>query len=762
MTGFTRRDFMKWGITTAGYWAIANPFNGFVQAAEAEDLAPGVSPVSGKLYKALPTTCGMCEAGCGILAFTEGKRVVALQGNPLHPNNQGKICAKGVAGINYLYDPERVVFPMKRVGKRGEGKWKRITWEEAYQEITENLRKRRKNLPNQEFVLESGPGAIDWLSRKFFPLLGISILIDDASWKKANKSTAHKLTWGEMEGVYDVSGSRYILNLGANPFENDPYYINLAQRIIKAKVESRAKIVTFDVRLSNTAGRSDEWFPINPGTDGVVALAMAQVILKRGLADQEFLDNWTNFSSEKLAAYLQAYDPKRAEAISGIKASDIERIAVELATNKPSTIISGGGITSHLNGVYNERCMLLLNAVVGNIDTPGGCCFPRTYPLDALMVDFFQKEEGFELYPELESLLSTNRKIGIYMTYGANPVYFNPVMKNELQKILKHESRIPFFVAVDTHLSETAAMADMVLPAATYLESWSLESRPSLERVPYLSIMQPVSEPIAEAVPFSEICLQLAKRTEDDRVQSFPLAGTEAVVKKLVSKIDRLLEAGGIDYLKQRGIWFDPREKPSYRSYKQPGFKTPSRKFEIYSETLKAQGEHPLPVYQPLPGGSRLREKEFILIRYESNVHSPSTANAKWSNEILHENPLWINSESAHLMKIKDGDLIIVSSPAGALTGKARLTQGIHPQVVALAAGVGHWGYGQIARARKFKSNDPDTSRLWWVDDGNGINVNALVPLALDPIGKGQAWMDTKVTLSSASRLDQKGSRNQL
>jgi anaerobic selenocysteine-containing dehydrogenase len=206
---------------------------------------------------------------------------------------------------------------------------------------------------------------------------------------------------------------------------------------------------------------------------------------------------------------------------------------------------------------------------------------------------------------------------------------------------------------------------------------------------------------------------------------------------------------GGIDYLKQKGIWFDPQEKPRYQSYKQQGFKTPSGKFEIYSNTLKSQGEHPLPVYQPLPGTARLSEKEFILIRYKSNVHTPSTANAKWSNEILHENPLWINSESADIMNIKDGDLIVVSSQAGALTCRARRSQGIHPKVVALAADVGHWGYGHIARAHKFTTNDPDTNLLWWEKDGKGINVNSLISLALDPIGKGQAWMDTKVTLSS-------------
>lgn len=746
ISGFTRREFMKLGIATAGCFTLSGPFEVLLAAADVEELSTGISSVSGKYYKAIPTTCGMCEAGCGIVAFTEGNRVVAVQGNPLHPNNKGKICAKGVAGINYLYDPERLLFPMKRVGQRGEGKWKRITWNEAYEEVIERVRKSA----DRDFVLEAGPGAASALSRWLCELLGISILIDNTGWQKANRDTAHELTWGEREGIYDVSASRYILNFGANPFENDAAYISLAQRIVEARVENRAKLVTFDVRLSNTAGRSDEWFPINPATDAVVALAMARVILKRGLADREFLDTWTTASFAQLDEYLNPYDVKRAEAISGIKASDIERIAVELATTKPSTIISGGGVTSHSNGVRNERCMLLLNAVAGTIDAPGGYCVSRTYPLEALTANLSRKKEGFEVYSDLGSFLSSGREMGVYLTLGANPVYASPVGNDNLRTLLKNESVVPYLVAVDTHMSETALMADIVLPAATYLESWGLESRPSFEMVPCLSLTQPVSEPLGEALPFSEICLRLANGVGSGGQAALPFQGMEDVVKKVVSQIKELADVGGMDYLVRRGVWIDAQQKPAYASYKHQGFKTPSGKFEIYSDRLQRMGEDPLPAYQPVSEIDRLTGNEFILIRYQVNVHAPKSANAKWLHEIVHDNPLWLNTGVAQRMNINDGDLVLVSSKAGALRSTVRLTQGIHPKVVALAAEVGHWGCGHIARAKKFNSDDPDTALLWWEHDGNGSNVNSLVPLALDPIGKGQAWMDTEVTISKA------------
>ncbi len=747
MADFSRREFMKWGIASAGCLALTGPFNRLLDAAEIEELAKGVSSVSGKYYKAVPTTCGMCEAGCGIVAFTEGERVVTVQGNPLHPNNRGKICAKGIAGLNYLYDPERITSPMKQIGNRGDGQWKRITWDEAYGELVERLQKSGR----KEFVLEAGPGAASGLGRWLYGLLGVSVLIDSTGWRHANRNTAHELTWGAQEGVYDVSASRYMLNFGANPFENQASYISLAQRIIAAKVENRAKLVTFDVRLSNTAGRSDEWFPVNPGTDGMIALAMARVILKRGLADHEFLEAWTNYPLEALKKHLEPYDIRRAEAISGIKASDIERIAVEVASNKPATVISGGGVTSHGNGVYNERCMLLLNAVAGTIDAPGGYCFPRTYPVEELILARYQRKAGFEVYPELGSYLNTGKETGVYLSCGANPVYANPVGEHDLAAVLKNESMVPYVVAIDTHMSETALMADMVLPAATYLESWGLESRPAFERVPFLSLTQPVIEPAGESLPFDDICLQLSKRVAKGVNPAVPFQGMEDVVKEVISQIDGLGKEGGMDYLKQRGVWIETGKTATYQSYKQQGFKTPSGRFEIYSTHLEGRGKPPLPVYQHLDESAGLKEDEFMLVRYEVPVHTLLlTANAKWAQEIAHDNALWLNPEAAKRMHIKDGDMVTVTSKAGSVTCRAQLRQGIHPRVVALAAGAGYGGYGHIARAKEFKSDDPDTALLWWEHDGNGVNVNSLVPLALDSIGKGQAWMDTTVTLTKA------------
>jgi len=745
MAGCTRREFIKAGLTSAGCFVLGGPFVQVLDAAQVEALAKGVSSVSGKYYKAVPTTCGMCEAGCGILAFIENERAVTVQGNPLHPNNRGKICAKGIAGINYLYDPERIIFPIKRRGARGENAWQRITWDEAYGQIADRLQQQS----GKERVLEAGPGAAGGLSRWLYGRMGVSSLIDATN--NANRRRAHELTWGAGAGVYDVSASRYVLNFGADPFANEASYISLAQRIVDAKMKNRIKLVTIDVRLSNTAGRSDEWIPVNPGTDGMVALAMARTLLERGLADRTFLSRWTNYPVDALAKHLESYDALQAEAISGIKAEDIERIALEIATNKPATIISGGGIASHGNGVYNERCLLLLRAVAGTIDAPGGYCMPQTYPVAEHLPGTYRGDAAYTVYPQLGSFLRAGKEIGVYLSMGANPVYADPHGEDDVAGALQDESRIPCVVAVDTHLSKTARLADIVLPAATFFESWGLESRPAFERIPFVSLRQPVVDPIGESVPYDEICLQLAKRVSVNRNASLPFEKMRDVVETVVSLMDGLVKEGGLDYLKHRGVWIGGNEKAAYHAYRNKRFNTPSGTFELYAKGLEGSGSEPLPVYKPLEDEASVAADEFVLVRYEVPVHAALlTANAKWAQEIAHDNALWINPEAAKRLTINNGDMVTVSSKAGTVRVRAQLRQGIHPRVVALAAGMGHEAYGHIARAEAFDSDDPDTSLVWWNHAGNGINVNALIPLQVDPIGMGQAWMDTKVSITKA------------
>jgi anaerobic selenocysteine-containing dehydrogenase len=757
----SRREFIKCSMMgTMGIAGLREIF----PLLQTTKTNPNISPRNPLSLKSVPTTCLQCNSHCGILGFLEDNQLVSLYGNPHDPNSRGKLCAKGMAEINLIYDPERLLFPLRRVGKRGEGKWKRISWDEAYEEMAQTLKMIEKS--GDWLFVETGRE--EMLTRRFLRALGTDRIFFNSNPLDSNARIARIFTWGEDTMIPDLSHAKYILNFGSNPYESHELYVPLIERLIESRITNRAKLVTFDVRLSHTAGQSDEWLPIFPGTDGIVALSMAQIIMKAGLFDQDFLKNWTNYPVDALKSYLSSFTPERAEKVSGLKREDIERIALEFARTKPAVAISGGGVSEHVNGTQNERCIMLLNALVGNIDRKGGYLLPRRLlwkepspqpPEKEMLENVSTIQEAFPI------IKKENAKVGLYLSYLANPAYSNPECKSTIE-LLKDENFISRLIVIDTHLSETACLADIVLPAATYLENWGFDSPPSFDLTPFLTLIQPVIEPLGEsralrstrtarltepvikprgeAVAWDDILIEVAKRIGGRIKDYFNFDSAAHFLKEVLNQFEDLKSRGGINFLKKYGVWVDPVGKEAdYKLYRKKGFKTPSGKFEIYSSRIEELGFSPLPAYEPI---RQPKKGEFVLVTFSPNVHTFRTSNCKWLSEIAHENSVWINKEVGQSMKIKEGDKVKIESEVGSITVKAHLTSGIHPRVVAISRGFGHWGYGSIAQGKRVESPDPDTHEVWW--DNNGTNPNPIIPIKRDPIGKGQAWKDTRVKIS--------------
>lgn len=772
MRDFSRRDFLKVGLAAGSFLTVGNQLVRLVPAEELTQGGKEVSRTTGKFRQPVVSTCLQCYARCGIIGYVGyNSRLVKIGGNPKHPNSRGRLCAKGQAGINLLYDPDRLLVPLKRAGKRGEGKWQKISWEEAYREIAGQLRKiRDQGRPERLVFLSERDVTTALFSRRFCQAFGTPNHLSHGFLSGPNKRVAQYLTWGAEFDINDVAYTQYMLNFGANPYEAHLLRTSFAQRIAEGRTErifggrshNRAKLVTFDVRLSQTAGRSDEWFPIRPGTDGVVALAMAQVILKEGLQDGEFIRRWTNVSADGLAQYLKPYTPERAEKESGVSAADIWRIAIEFASTKPATTLSSGGLNKHANGVENERCLMLLNALTGNVDVRGGFCLPRFYSLEdplprpaeitssspLMSPKEFPLTRGGYFQNLLPMIGESRQPVQVFMTYKANPAYSQPDSR-ATERILKDEKRIPFYVAIDTHQTESSTFADLLLPEATYLERLEIESPPALDLVPFISLRQPVTKPLGESVSFIDMLIELAGRVGGGMEKFFPYGAAEDYWAAVISKIPALVEAGGLDYLQEYGFWIDPKASSQYQTYQKKRFATPSGKFEIYSKRMADAGYSPLPRYQPIDAHKALKEGELILTTFQWNVHTHfSTANCKWLSEIVHANPAWINPRTAEERGIKDGDKIRVTSRLSSIVTQAYVTQGIHPQVIAISDSCGHWQNGRVAQAKRFKSPDPETSLIWWEKEGNGVHPNPIIPVSSDPIGGGQAWMDTVVTVT--------------
>lgn len=740
MKKINRREFLKIGSVGATALSLQASFGGIIPLDGVR--GKNVSIFTSKFRKGIPSICDLCPAHCGVIGFLRYDQIVAIQGNPQHPNNVGKICARGIAGVNQVYDPDRILYPMKRAGKRGEHKWKKITWDEAFAEIVQRMQMIKSNRRDSDFIFHTAAYHIRGLARRFLQTFGNPTFVTNSYHKNENKIQANDKVWGVEKAIVDVRNSKYILNFGANLFESFPDFVPFNQRFGKARIENKIKLVTLDPRLSNTAGRSDEWLPVNPGTDAVVALAMANVIMQNNIFDEQFITRWTDVSVAELRTHLRQYSPEMAGEISGIEPADIERVAVEFAKNQPGFVISGGGATKHLNGYETERVILLLNALVGNIDKKGGLCQPQFHQLnDFSPVDIENARESDARF--FIDIKNNNTKVDFYFAYKNNPVYEYPDCEMTKQ-VFNNINLMPFTVVMDSAMSETAALADIVLPAATFIESWNLDASPGYDQIPFIALAQPVSKPRGEAKSLDEFSLNLSTNLGGRFSLALPFENVENYYNAAVNSINFFTDA---KKLWKEGIWYNSQSKPEYETFNPRGFRTNSGRFQIAASAIHGRN---LPQFIQIESNQNLRKEELILIPYKVHVMRSDLTNLKWLAEIDHSNYAIINRKKARSLQIFEDDYIILESTAGRMILKAHLTEGIHPNVVAISEGLGHWEFGNFAQSKKFDSDDPDSKFLWWGKAGKGSHPNFIIPVALDSDGKGQAWKDTKVKIYKA------------
>ncbi len=720
-----------------------------------------VSRTSLKALHAIPTTCQQCPAGCGIIAYLDGERLVQILGNPDHPNNRGGICAKGIAGINLVNDPERLLYPLKRAGARGSGLWTRITWDEVYSMLSLRIRKMLEEERISEFVIDTGQD--DSLFDRFLSTLNTPRVIDRNTLKNLNRHAASLSMVDVPTLTEDIAKSRTVFNFGANPFANHDSFIGFARRLILARIEKGAKLVTFDVRMSETAAKSDAWFPLKAGTDGIVALAMARVIINKGLADSDFIDTRTDFTLMDLKRLLAPYSLESAERESGVKGSDIVQLAVEFATRKPSVAIYGGGLTDHENGTQNARCVSLLNWLVGNLQEEGGLFLPRRFVAQNTI-----QEQPTHIPPNLGKTISgiaeleeANIPIDLYFAYLANPAYSEPDCQST-SRFLGNENTVPFLVVMDTHMTETANLADLILPAATFLEAWGLSSAPPLDGQFILNLQQPVVslvsaakalrspafdagkllepsfQPMGESVEIGNMSLELARRIGGRPSQKLPFKNTSDYVSQQVSSLLESRTPEGLESLRNKGFWIEPTSER----------KDDSKTLLVrIRSTFRGEKISPPLDYRPIKSHTHTEKNEFVLTTFTSNLEGNGTANSKWAREILHENRLWINAKVANQLGIKNNERVRVTSPVGSLRIKVLTTNRIHPDSVALAEGLGHTAVGSVARGQRFKSKDRDTSLIWWSSKENGVNPMEIILSKQDPVGGGLGLKDTVVQI---------------
>jgi len=832
----SRRDFLKLGTAVGGAAGALSLGSRRLVAMEQDLGGKDVSLATGAQREAVPYTCLACNIEDGGIAYIENGRIVKLEGNMDHPNTRGKLCAKGNSGFLHVYDPDRIVTPLLRTGKRGEGKWKRISYDEAtsllakkLREVIERSRGAHDPAILNEIVFKWGRNRTGGACARFMHALGSNAVLNHTNICESSKKVGLEPSWGPDIESCDWANTKYIINFGSNVLET-AYFMNPnAQRLVDGVVGNKAKLVSFDVRMSNTSGFADEAYYPYPGTDGAVALAMAHVIMNEGLYDVAFVRDWTNVTAEQLIEHLKPYTPEFAEQESGVPARDIRRIAREFATTKPATTFSYRGPVKHVYGSYQEAAIHMLNVITGNVEKKGGYCLPRGmgWPQPEPVPPKGKVPSPIAappLYPLASHHVSTHApymitkgeaKVAVWMSYYDNPVYTYP-SSHVWSHFLKDESLVPFYVSFSPYMSETTELADLIIPDVTYLERHDPESMPS-GLYPCLSIRQPVVKPLAGTQEFRQTIIDVIHKVDPDGSldikKYFAFNTVEDWMRAHFDNIPGLKEDGGYDFLKKKGVWpiygkVDPNTAkivdangnevlPDYDLHKRElggaqlegaetdkhgtihkdghaigvrigdkshiGFGTPSRKIELYKESYKKYGFNPLPVYKRLPSRDK-KPDELVLTTFKVNVHTQSrTASIKYLAELYHKNPAWINPKTAAARGINDGDLIRVTSKVGYIVTRAHVTEGIHPEVIAISTACGHPAYGRLAQLKHKEAapnwaqgGDPDIgNNVWW--DDQGVHPNPIIQLAVDPIGGSQGWYDTVVTVTKAQAGDRYG-----
>lgn len=800
-----RRQFMKLGVATGSALAASGNLG---EQANAMELKPvGSKSPTGKKNAEIPYTCLTCNIEDGGIAYIENGRIRRLEGNPHHPGNRGKLCAKGNAGHLHVYDPYRILHPLKRVGKRGEGKWKRISWDEALKEAGGKIGAALDEDPNS-VAFHYGRNRTHGFVTRFMNALGSSTVLNHTSICECNKKVAMEHAWGPDIETPDFAHTKYILNFGSNIAEASYFHNPYIQRISEGIKNGNAKMVTFDPRLSNTAAISQEWIPVFPGTDGIIALAMANVIMSKGLADTEFIRKYTNVTPVKLAKHLKKYTPKMAEKESGVPAETIERIAIEFATSKPATTYTYRGTSMHQNGTYNEKATMMLNVITGNIEKRGGYNLPRglgfgpgpgPHPGKPAKKSILKYPPEYPLashhvaHHVAHGIKEGRQKINVYMQYVHNPLYTQP--DSEVWKeVLSSEKHVGYFISFSINMDEAAQYADLILPDTTYLERWDPESMPS-SALGWVGLRQPVIKTLGDARAFRDIIPGLAKQIDPSGKRGikkyFEYGSAEGYVKNQLEDAPGLKAAGGFKFLKKYGVFplYDAKKEANFKfgaheerlSKKElsgtkvkgrtvfkgdspiglmvdgkavRGFSTATRTFQVHVEEWKHFGFEPMPHYEPIKDHKKMGSNDLVMITYKPNVHTQSrTSNLKWLQEIHHKNPMWINTVTAKKRGIKDGDLVRVTSEIGHMVTRARVTEGIHPKVIAIS----HSGGRNPANKGKYgaKGDSEMAKNLWWDDEG--AHPNAIYPIKTDPIGGGFGWFDPVVKVAKAKSGDKYG-----
>ena len=671
-----------------------------------------------------------CPDTCAWQVTVENGIAVRLVGDSEHPFTQGGLCAKVDHYLDRVYSPERVLYPMRRVGPKGAGAFERVSWDAALDDIAERL---------QQIIASDGPTAIlpysylgtqgliqnGVMDRRFFARLGATHLEREVCGSTGGSGVA--MTNGNGQGMLpvDVIHSRFIILWGTNTIVTN---LHLWPFIRQAQANG-ATVVVIDPLKTRTAAAADWHIRPLPGTDAALALGMMHVIVAEGLYDAAYVEQHT-IGFDRLRERLADYPPARAALLTGLDADEIVRLARAYATTPPATIGTLIGMEHHANGAMIFRTITCLPALIGAYRNRGGGMIekPAHFAFEAI-----NENALFGLVQEDEHVRSINMvQLGRALTdpaltppiralvvYNSNPATIAPNQQLVFQGLRREDL---FTVVHEQFLTDTASYADYVLPATTQVEhfdlmwSWGHTC---------LALNRPAITPVGEAVPNSELFRRLATRMGFDE-PAFR-ESDEAMIRAALNSDHPYLQGITFERLVHDG-WAPLRIPEDWRPFAEGGFPTPSGKCEFYAENLIAQGIDPLPTYVPAresPAGDPALAARYplSLMTAKSALHflNSSYANLPRHLKAEREPLLDMHPDDGAARGITNGDRVRVYNDRGSVELQVRIGDRVRPGLVAMPSG-------------------------WWASRSpGGASANTLTADGLSDAGGGGDFHDTLV-----------------
>lgn len=637
------------------------------------------------------TICRMCGVGCGIDAHVRDGRLVSWEAMPEHENYYGGRCFRQKALGDYEYSVDRLTHPLQRV----DGGWKEITWEEAFDIIVPKIKELKEAYGAECLTVGYGHPGINsplmWLVPRFCDAFGTPQIPVIGNYCYMPRAISGYVTFGN-DMLPDYNGSKCAVFWGCDRLESNPS-INVTKRITGLKPKG-VKIIVIDPRRTQVAKLADIHLQPRPGTDGALALGLINIIISEELYDKAFVQNWT-IGFDALTTAARPYTPEKVSEITWVPLEMIVEAARTYATLKPATMDWGVGLDQHTNTFQTLRTISCLKAITGNIDKPGGSTYIEPLPIKMRMPERQTQpvmgEKEFPLYysecfrkgdtqepcttPLFDRILSNKIKAGIFIARNLACNEANTA------KTIEALRKLDLLVVMDIFMTETASLADIVLPAATFLEINNLRTYHMGRTLSLICKMKKAVDPPGECRGDAEFLLELAKRL--GLGSDFPWDDTEAIFDDMVKQIGT--SYAYLDQHPEGFMW----EHHEYESYKKNGFDTESGKVELYSDKMRRYGYSPIPFYEepaesPISRPDIVKQYPLVITTggktrfYEHSQYR----NIPRLRSMFPENIIEINPADAVAYHILDGDLVEVESLRGSIQVKAKVTEEIMQGVV--------------------------------------------------------------------------------